>query len=77
MAGGMRKEVFSGHWKVSRFERGEVLRAGDAGASDVSQAALVHMGGLAPDLKRRLAFGLHMMAVYDDPSGSFFEMLES
>ncbi len=66
-------------WKVGEFERGEVLRPGDPGVTleDLANAAVVHFSGMKPEDKQRLAFALHMMAVYGDKDGLFFDMLEA
>lgn len=76
---GLDVAVASGKWSVGEFERGEVLRAGEPGISieDLAEAAVVHLGGLKPELKLKLAFALHMMAVYGDKDGLFFDMLEA
>jgi hypothetical protein len=66
-------------WSVRSFERGEVLRPGDpqVALSDIHDAAVLHLSGLGADRKGPLAFALHMMAVYGDKDGLFFDILES
>ena len=76
---GLEGVVGSGKFSVGDFERGEVLRAGDLAVTveDLANAAVVHFGGLKPEMNQKLAFAFHMMAVYGDKDGLFFDMLES
>jgi hypothetical protein len=66
-------------WKVREFERGEVLRPSDPGVTleDLANAAVIHFSGMKPEDKHRLAFAFHMMAVYGDKDGLFFDMMEA
>ena len=77
-ASALEKVLRSGEWRVRDFERGEVLRPCDPGVAlaDLAQATVIHFSGMKPEDKQRLAFAFHMMAVYGDPDGLFFEMLE-
>jgi hypothetical protein len=78
-AAGLQKVCESGDWRVREFERGEVVRPGDPGVGlkEMADAAVVHFAGLAAGDKQRLAFAFHMMAVYGDRDGLFFDMLET
>lgn len=69
----------SGAWRVRDFERGEVLGASDPDVSlaDLAQAAVVHFKGMTAEDKRRFAFAFHMMAIYGDENGLFFDMMEA
>lgn len=76
---GLASVVRSGGWMVREFERGEVLRPSDPDVSltDLAHAAVIHFTGLKPEDKQRLAFAFHMMAVYGDGDGLFFDMMEA
>ena len=76
---GLNAVLAGGRWKWAEFEKGEVLHAGDTKWSidDLARAAVVHMGGLEPTIKRRMAFAFHMMAVYDDDTGRFLDFMEA
>jgi hypothetical protein len=76
---GLVSVIRSGRWKVREYERGEVLRSNDPGVSlaDLVGAAVIHFSGMKPEDKQRLAFAFHMMAVYGDGDGLFFDMLEA
>lgn len=78
-AAGLAAVIRSGSMKVREFERGEVLRPDDPGVSlaDLSQAAVIHFSGMKYADKNRLAFAFHMMAVYGDRDGIFFDMMEA
>lgn len=83
-AGGLTKSglasiIRSGGWKVREFERGEVLRPNDPDVSltDLANATVIHFSGMKVEDKHRLAFAFHMMAVYGDGGGLFFDMMES
>lgn len=78
-AAGLRTVCASGGWRVREFERGEVVRPGDPGVGvrELADAAVIHFAGLAPADKQRLAFAFHMMAVYGDKDGLFFDLLEA
>jgi len=69
----------SGEWKVREYERGEVLRPDDpdVSLSDLANAAVIHFSGMKAADKYRLAFAFHMMAVYGDRDGLFFDMIEA
>lgn len=75
----LEKVARTGEWKVRDFERGEVLRPWDpdVALADLAQAAVIHFSGMKPEDKQRLAFAFHMMAVYGDPDGLFFDMMEA
>lgn len=77
-AEGLGRLVESGRWRVGEFERGEVVRPGDPGVTleDLAEAAVVHFAGMSVAHKQRMAFSLHMGAVYGDESGLFFDMME-
>ena len=55
------------------------MRPGDPGVGvrELADAAVIHFAGLAPADKQRLAFAFHMMAVYGDKDGLFFDLLEA
>lgn len=76
---GLAAVVQSDTWKVREFERGEVLRPNDTGVTlaDLAQAAVIHFSGMKEEEKHQLAFAFHMMAVYGDADGLFFDMMES
>lgn len=63
-------------WKVKTFERGEVVKATEAGMNNLLDAAVVHLAGMPLKQKTRLAFALHMMWVYGDDDGVFLDILE-
>lgn len=76
---GLASVIRSGGWTVREFERGEVLRPNDPGVSlsDLAHGAVIHFAGMKPEEKHRLAFAFHMMAVYGDGDGLFFDMMEA
>ena len=55
------------------------MRPGDPGVGvrELADAAVIHFAGLAPADKQRLAFAFHMMAVYGDKDGLFFNLAQS
>ena len=73
------KIISNNNWRSRDFERGEVVRASspETLVTDIAQAAVIHFGGLPPAQKKNLAFALHMMSVYNNDEGVFFDMLES
>ena len=78
-AGTLAQVCNSSDWSVRGFERGEVLRPSDpqVALSDIADAAVLHLSGLGAARKGPLAFAFHMMAVYGDEDGLFFDILES
>lgn len=66
-------------WKAQKFERGEVLQAADPdnSLSDLANAAVIHFSGLGEHEKHRLAFAFHMMSIYHDNDGLFFDILDA
>lgn len=71
--------IFKNAWRTKLFERGEVISIARSNASieDMLNTSVVHLDGLKHSLKTRLSFALHMMNVYGDKDGVFFDMLES
>jgi hypothetical protein len=73
------KAIETGSWRVKEFERGEVMRPNDdaKSLSDLASAAVIHFSKTSPELKRKLSFAFHMMAVYGDEDGLFFDMMDA
>ena len=65
--------------KVRPFERGEIMfpLTLDKGFPDYRKAGLLHFLGGNLKEKIELSFALHMMVVYGDVGGLFFDFLES
>jgi hypothetical protein len=76
---GLASAIRTGEWRVREFERGEVLRPNDPDVSltDLAHAAVIHFAGMKPEDKYRLAFAFHMMSVYGDGDGLFFDIMEA
>jgi len=71
--------VRSNEWKIGEFERGEVLQPSNPNISlsDLGYASIIHFKGMKPEDKQRMAFAFHMMSIYGDKDGLFFDIMEA